>query len=151
GAAWAPLGFLAADRCLRCRRRGALSCLALVLALQVLGGDPEAAYVTVVSASGYAVGLAAARAPSVMGRLLLRLAAGLVPVYLVLLALSWCRARAIHASALPAAGMSPPWWPPTGLLVGLAWGVAAALVVWRTRGGRDARGFGWMMGGLAGA
>ena len=43
GAAWAPLGFRAADRWLRLGRRAALPQLALVLAMQVLGGDPEAA------------------------------------------------------------------------------------------------------------
>src|SRR6266550_1222066 len=64
GAAWAPLGFLAADRWLRLGRRGAVAGLALVLAMQVLGGDPQAAYVTVVCASGYAAGLAVSRAPS---------------------------------------------------------------------------------------
>jgi len=58
GAAWAPLGFRAADRWLRLGRRWALVELALVLAMQVLGGDPEAAYLTVLCALGYAVGLA---------------------------------------------------------------------------------------------
>src|SRR4051794_27334704 len=43
GAAWAPWGFLAADRLLRQRRRDGLPTLAAVLALQVTGGDPEAA------------------------------------------------------------------------------------------------------------
>jgi hypothetical protein len=57
GAAWAPLGFRAADRWLRLGIRSALLELALVLAMQVLGGDPEAAYLTVLFACGYAVGL----------------------------------------------------------------------------------------------
>jgi hypothetical protein len=58
GAAWLPLGFRAADRWLRLARRAALVELALVLAMQVLGGDPEAAYLTILCAFGYALGLA---------------------------------------------------------------------------------------------
>jgi hypothetical protein len=57
-AAWAPLGFRAVDRWLRLGRRSALAELALVLAMQILGGDPEAVYVTMLCAFGYAVGLA---------------------------------------------------------------------------------------------
>ncbi len=58
GAAWLPLGFRAADRWLRLGRRVGLAELAVVLAMQVLGGDPEAAYLTLVCAFGYAAGLA---------------------------------------------------------------------------------------------
>jgi hypothetical protein len=57
GAAWLPLGFRAVDRWLRLGRRGALLELAAVLALQVLGGEPESAYVLGVCAGGYALGL----------------------------------------------------------------------------------------------
>jgi hypothetical protein len=58
GAAWAPLGLRAADRWLRLGRRSAMAELAAVLAMQVLGGDPEAAYLTGLCAFGYAVALA---------------------------------------------------------------------------------------------
>ncbi len=58
GAAWLPLGFRAADRWLRLGLRAGLAELAVVLAMQVLGGDPEAAYLTMLCASGYALGLA---------------------------------------------------------------------------------------------
>jgi hypothetical protein len=58
GASWAPLGFRAADRWLRSGRRSGLVALALVLAMQTLGGDPEAAYLVVLCAFGYALGLA---------------------------------------------------------------------------------------------
>jgi len=58
GAAWAPLGFRAADRWLRLGRRIALLELAAVLALETLGGDPEVAYLTGVCAGGYAAALA---------------------------------------------------------------------------------------------
>ena len=54
GAAWAPFGFWAIERWLRHKSRPALLGLAAVLALQVLGGDPEAAYVTGLCACGYA-------------------------------------------------------------------------------------------------
>jgi hypothetical protein len=43
GAAWTPLGFRAADRLLRQGRRLGLVELAIVLAMQTLGGDPEVA------------------------------------------------------------------------------------------------------------
>jgi hypothetical protein len=65
GAAWAPLGFRAADRWLRLGRRWGLVELAVVLTMQVLGGDAEAAYITVLCALGYGFGLAArSKAPS---------------------------------------------------------------------------------------
>jgi hypothetical protein len=60
GAAWLPLGFRAADRWLRLGRRWGLIELAMVLALQTTGGDPEAAYVLGICAAGYAVALRAA-------------------------------------------------------------------------------------------
>jgi hypothetical protein len=59
GAAWAPLGLRAADRWLRLGRRSGIAELSGVLALQVLGGDPEAAYITAVCAAGYALILGA--------------------------------------------------------------------------------------------
>jgi hypothetical protein len=62
GAAWVPLGVRAADRWLRSGRRTGLAELAAVLALQTLGGDPEAAYLTALCAGGYALGLSPAGA-----------------------------------------------------------------------------------------
>jgi hypothetical protein len=58
GAAWSPLAFRAADRWLRLQRRWALVELSVALAMQMLGGDPEAAYLSMLCALGYAVGLA---------------------------------------------------------------------------------------------
>src|SRR5262249_25843432 len=58
GAAWIPWGLWAIDRLLRQGRRRAGVELAAVLALQVLGGDPEAAYLTAACGAGYAVLLA---------------------------------------------------------------------------------------------
>src|SRR4029077_13938975 len=45
GAAWLPLGFHAVDRWVRLGRRSAVLELAIVLAMQTLGGDPESAYI----------------------------------------------------------------------------------------------------------
>jgi hypothetical protein len=58
GAAWVPWGLRAIDRLLRQGRRWGAVELAVILALQVLGGDPEAAYLTAVCGAGYAVVLA---------------------------------------------------------------------------------------------
>ncbi len=55
GAAWVPWGLRAIDRLLRQGRRLGGAELAAVLALQVLGGDPEAAYLTAACGAGYAV------------------------------------------------------------------------------------------------
>ena len=54
GAAWIPWGFWAVDRWLRRERPGALLALAVVLAMQVLGGDPESAYLVGLCSGGYA-------------------------------------------------------------------------------------------------
>ena len=61
GAAWIPWGFWAVDRWLRLGRPGSLLALAVVLAMQVLGGDPESAYVVGMCAGGYALLLARAQ------------------------------------------------------------------------------------------
>lgn len=63
GAAWMPLGLREADRWLRAGRRPAIPGLAAVLALQVLGGDPQAAYLTALASGGYALGLGWADRP----------------------------------------------------------------------------------------
>jgi hypothetical protein len=59
GAAWVPWGLRAIDRLLRQGRRRGAAELAAVLALQVLGGDPQAAYLTAVCGAGYALVLTA--------------------------------------------------------------------------------------------
>src|SRR5205823_9638046 len=61
GVAWLPLGFHAVDRWVRLGRRWGLIELAVVLAMQTLGGDPQAAYLVGLSAIGYAAGLAWSR------------------------------------------------------------------------------------------
>jgi hypothetical protein len=56
-AAWSPLGLLGTDLWLRRRRRWGIVLIAIVLAMQVLGGDPQSAYVIGLCAGGYALGL----------------------------------------------------------------------------------------------
>jgi hypothetical protein len=62
GAAWLPLGMHAIDRWIRQGRRWGLFELSIVLALQMLGGDPQAAYLLGLAAGGYAVGIVWSRA-----------------------------------------------------------------------------------------
>ena len=68
GAAWLPLGFLAVDRWVRLGSRPALLGLAIVLAMQTLGGDPQSAYLLGLCGCGYAVGVAWYRARKVNGQ-----------------------------------------------------------------------------------
>ena len=57
GAAWTPLAFRATDQWLRLGRRAGIVQLGLVLCMQLLGGDPEAAYLSMICSLGYAMGL----------------------------------------------------------------------------------------------
>ncbi len=96
GAAWTPWGFLAVDRWLRLGRSWALALLAFVLAMQVLGGDPESGYVTGLCAGGYAIGLARVKA---RGRWKIR--AGIwVPVAAVAI-VAWVAITLVLAVDLP--------------------------------------------------
>jgi hypothetical protein len=58
GAAWIPWGLWAIDRMLRRGRLRGVAELAVILTLEILAGDPEAAYLTAVCGAGYAVLLA---------------------------------------------------------------------------------------------
>ena len=62
GAAWLPLGIHAIDRWVRLGRRWGLVELAIVLSMQVLGGEPQAAYLLGMAGIGYASLLAWNRA-----------------------------------------------------------------------------------------
>ncbi len=98
GAAWMPLGLRFADRWVRLGNPRAPGGLAIVLALQVLGGDPEAAYLVAIAAAGYAIGLksgARDRRPTIPGPMIAAIAAA---VYAVLLGLTWFSpSRAVQA------------------------------------------------------
>ena len=56
GAAWMPLGFWFADGWVRLRRPGPCRPGRWCWRMQVLGGDPEAAYLTAFAAGAYAIG-----------------------------------------------------------------------------------------------
>jgi len=113
GAAWLPLGFRAADRWLRLGRRWGLVELAVILAMETLGGDPQAAYLTALCAGGYALGLARSGRLRA-GRVVLAAALVQAAACAVALGLSWAfrpgpgaiGPRGINAllAALPAAG-----------------------------------------------
>ena len=77
GAAWMPLGLRAIDRWLTQGKRGALIELALVLSMQVLGGDLQSAYLLGVIAALYGVWLFQPRPEAVRWALLV----GLVIVF----------------------------------------------------------------------
>ncbi len=152
GAAWLPLGFRAVDRWLRLRQPIALGELAVVLALQVLGGDPQTAYLTGVCALGYAVALAWPRkddreartagtgATSLMlrHRVLLGLVLLLVIwVFLTLAAAVWAPTfRPVRPPEQPRAPL--PWSPWVGPVITMAWVLLGVILILRWRGRRKA-------------
>jgi hypothetical protein len=156
GAAWLPLGFRAIDRWLRAGRRWGLIELAVILALQTLGGDPEASYATGLCAAGYAVGLSGTRARTSPGgpRPWWRRLGAAAAV--VAAAAAWVGGALFLAAWLPTfrpRTMPPsilPWmpWVPAG--VALGWVLAGLVCVlrWRRRGGSV---LGTMLAGLSGA
>jgi hypothetical protein len=161
GAAWLPLGFHAVDRWVRLGRRWGLIELAVVLAMQTLGGDPQAAYLLGLAAIGYAAGLAWARS-----RAGAKPAAGTGPPsgirarwwWIPLLALAvvaWVAGTLVLARWLPR--HRPEGYPPRAFawMVWVPLGVAAAWVLaglaflgaWRRRGWRAPLAITWL--GLA--
>ena len=64
GAGWLPIGLAGADRWLRRGERIGVAWLALSIAMAVLGGDPQAAYLTGVCSAAYAWCLERARRKS---------------------------------------------------------------------------------------
>ncbi len=131
GAAWVPWGLRAIDRLLRQQRQSALGELAAVLALQVLGGDAEAAYLTVVAGTGYGVILSRSARP--------RRWRARVPCRVLVLATVavWVSLTLGLAAVRPSL---PAWLPGTRLLVLVAWGVLGAAVIGRWwRRGDDGR------------
>jgi hypothetical protein len=161
GAAWLPLGFRAVDQWLRQGRRWALLQLAVVMSMQVLGGDPQAAYLLGLAGIGYFGGLAWNQARFAGERLRggkpVRLArarslplAAIVPAVwgISFLALDAWLARWRGPGIHPAPLRWTAWVP---LVVNIAWGsVAGGFVVqWWRRGALTPLGTMWL--GLAGA
>jgi hypothetical protein len=138
GAAWAPWGFRAIYRLAGPGHRWAVIELSVVLALQVLGGDPESAYLTMASGALYAGFVVSAReGPSGVAPGPRR---ALVPVALALVAV-WF---GLALGADYAAGRR--WtrtWQAGGPFLWCASGLGlAGFLVWRSRR---------MLGGLVGA
>lgn len=151
GAAWAPLGLLAADQLVRLGQRRAAVGLAFVLAMQALGGDPQAAYLVGLASVGYALGLWRSRLPrkpergrrlpgwawllgALVGWFVLTVAAGR---WLPLL-----RPPALQTQPFP----TFPWTPHWSKILLAVWAVVAIVfgMAWRKR--PDGR---WMIRGLA--
>jgi len=164
GAAWLPLGLHAVDRWVRSGRRWGLIELAIVLAMQTLGGDPESAYLLGLAAAGYAAGIAWSRTRQVDRETRDNGESGSLPAHrwrLVVLTLIgvvlWAAATLILAVWLPRVrprGFPPgplPWmvWVPMG--VATAWGLVVIWLfsVWARAGWRSHLGVIWL--GLAGS
>ncbi|MGO9463377.1 MAG: hypothetical protein ACLQIB_51845 [Isosphaeraceae bacterium] len=161
GAAWLPLGMRAIDRWVRLGRRLGMLELAIVLSMQLLGGDPQAAYLLGLAGGSYALGLAWQRrrqarsvssGPALPGRRRHRV---LIALSGALALVGWFAGTAAVAQWLPQfrePGIPAPplrWmlWVPTA--VGLAWASVAIGFVyyWRGRGWRYPLGAMWL--GLA--
>jgi hypothetical protein len=119
GAAWIPWGLLAIDRLLRRGKRRGMAELAAVLALQVLGGDPQAAYLVGICGAGYAAVLtrhAEGRPPRLPSW---PMVAGALVVWAAgTLALAWVR---------PA----PGWFATIPVLMLVTWTGAGLTLAWR--------------------
>ena len=135
GAAWLPLGFLAVDRWVRTGSNRALVGLAIVLAMQTLGGDPQAAYLLGLCSLAYAAGVSwtAGRGP------VAKASREGVPVSrprwktilrLGLLAAAWIGASLTLASFAPR--LRPHYIPPspTPALSWMLWAPKVVPVVW---------------------
>ncbi len=169
GAAWLPLGVHAVDRWVRCGRRWGLLELAVVLSLQVLGGDPQSSYLLGLAAVGYAAGLAWQRSAS-RERQALERSGGVSsrpPAWLWLVVIAWLVVLWV-AGTLVLAGwtirlrvhskppVALPWMTYVPMMVAAVWGLAGlgfaiywALIRDRSLGWRMPLGMAWL--GLAGA
>ncbi|MFO0890061.1 MAG: hypothetical protein U0790_13090 [Isosphaeraceae bacterium] len=150
GAAWLPLGFLALERWIRGGSARALPCLAVVLAMQTLGGDPQAALLLGLCGGGYAAGLAWSRGRSGDDRQgdvsrspkRSRRACWLWPLLLAGLAL-WVVGTVVLAEYLPTVRPrgrptpALPWMRYMPRIMALCWAAAGAVFLARfRRGGR---------------
>jgi hypothetical protein len=164
GAAWLPLGIHAVDRWVRLGRRWGLWELAVVLAMQVLGGDPQTAYLLGLAGAGYALGLAWSRARARAVRQIVigngprgRRARSVLPAFgLIAAALLWSAVTVAMAVVLPklrgrlVGQPAPPlrWMPWMPMGVAFAWSLAGLgftyFYIWRSRGWRLPLGAMWL-------
>ena len=141
-------------------RRWGLLELAIVLSMQMLGGDPQAAYLLGLAGIGYALGLAWHRArstqenPTARNRRSSRVWKSVAWVVFALVV--WCVVTLVLGSVVPEVASSPAsrhrlcsgWcgcpglWPRSG-----GWLALGFLVYWWKRGWRSPLGFTWL--GLA--
>jgi hypothetical protein len=164
GAAWLPLGIHAVDRWVRLGRRWAIWELAAVLSLQVLGGDPQAAYLLGISGAGYALGLAWSRRRAALREIDAGGEVGrpsgtrvvLATIGLILAVMLWSAATLAMGILLPK--LRPPyteppipplpWMPWMPLAVVAVWGLAGLGMLffyfWRRRGWRRPLGAMWL-------
>ncbi len=147
GAAWLPWGFRAIHRLVILRNRGGLIELSTVLAMQILGGDPEAAYLTAAVGVLYAFVLVSGRDnPS-------RETPGRRPQFLrlsLIVILGWS-AVVLAAGYLVPRGWGETWLAPVrilGPLIGLS---LAILLAWRLPRPNTRPGLPSMLVSLAGA
>ncbi|WP_435021624.1 hypothetical protein TA3x_002474 [Tundrisphaera sp. TA3] len=143
GAAWAPWGMRAIDRWVRLRRPMALPELAVILAMIVLGGDPETAYLLGLCAGAYAFALSRGEIepnrrddrPARPGRIIALAAAGAVAWTAISLAgayyLPHLRQR-VNEGPVP----SLPWVPWLPKISLAAWGLAGLVLLVRWRKGK---------------
>jgi len=164
GAAWLPMGVRGADGWLRSGRRSGLLELSAALALEVLGGDPESAYLTGVIAGVYA-GLLAwdrvrRRRPRSAGppwRTALVVVLSVVLWSTATVAMAWWAPTMRETKGAGQPSSPLPWMPWVSRGVLAAWGVAGLVAVdrWRRRRSSAAEApkpvFVPMLAGLAGA
>ncbi len=105
GAGWLPWGLHAADSWLRRGSMRAIGGLAVVLAMETLGGDPESAYLTVLAGAGYALLLASRGEGDGRGRRL-----GFAFAIVAFLAVAGLMV-AFSPNARAIATRLPPWFP----------------------------------------
>jgi Bacterial membrane protein YfhO len=161
GAAWLPLGVRAVDQWVRLGRRRGLFELVIVLSMQLLGGDPETAYLLGLASVGYALGLAWARGRPSAGQ-----SGAVAPstfgpwasfLWLSIALVAWFAATVAFAQWLPrwrGPGTPPPplrgtIWLPLGVASAWALVIAGFLLYWRGRFWRYP--LGAMAMGLAGS
>src|ERR1017187_7925831 len=151
GAAWLPLGMHAVDRWVRLGRRWAIFELAVVLGMQVLGGDPQSAFLLGIAGLGYALALVwartrgdalgnlnavGARPPSSRrgGPVILATAVGLFAVWFI----ATVMLGALLPKLRPPHDRPPtpplPWMPWMPYLVTAVWLLGGALFLYRWRG-----------------
>ncbi|WP_435016638.1 hypothetical protein TA3x_004211 [Tundrisphaera sp. TA3] len=135
GAGWIPWGLRAVDRWVREGRRDGPPWLAAALAMMVLGGDPEGAYLIGLCAGGYALGLAWAGSMSRSRARSIAIAAGVLAAFWGLAAVESSHRLALYEASTRPDGMPGPADISSPLALLARAGAVVALVVagWRGR------------------